>query len=908
MKALIFVLLFSVSVFSQTNYALFQPVTASASIAGFPADYAVDGNPDTWWSSGAMPTQMISINLQAYVDIQRITLLPAQSPAGPTIHRIWARHETGPAFLLAEIESYTEDNVKIIYDLPVEEPGIVFIAIETLNSPSWVAWREIQVFGKKQRQIDVSFLFHANQNLVPQAKVGSQVSFVNLLNVLRNHKGSKFQIHFSGPLLQSLNWLDDRCISIIRDGLADDQFELFGSVFAQNVMYSTRMSSTDFQFNQKQIEFHRELLQHLFGITPVSFWNAERTWTQNFTELIARNGYANVQVEDHILESSGITGSEYLVRTTEYNGFSINVFDDDKEILDRVDNAINEGGARIDAVLSLLDSLYEEDTADQYLVGYYQDAEWVGLQDLYDGFDPAPNFVHLDQLLSRLENDPRVKITDYNEWLQNHQPAEHLPLINDGAAFWMGGDAWFSNVNNHPDNQSFRVLCDRIRNRLNAISADMLSTTVDTTSAHNLLKHAWFTLAAHQFEFGGEPYGEWRTAATTEFQLVRTALVAAQAAEYSLHPVTGIFSADINDDGIDEVIIVNPQDMYVFSRYGGRLIYWFDLQNGIELVGNENFNVDYEKIYYNDNYYVPTARGGYQTYPRLRSQPYHPEILDWYFNVRRRALNDHLEIVGAGMYNLAETEYAVRISDTHVDFETNLKGIKLMKRIVPGAQNIKVKYRIKSRSASRINMSLLIENGLSPSLLQIMNNGRPALEYIDNLGSTPIVNNETRAVSNTIDGAFVKLKFIKSMPVEMEGEEDVFGLELNPRYNFRLRPFGRKFISFQLSRNNKVARQFAIAKIDGDQPATPGQYELANNYPNPFNPSTNIEFQIGAPEFVTLKIFNLVGQEVADLVSEPLKAGTYSYAWNASGVASGVYIYKLQAGNFVKSKKMILLR
>ena len=88
----------------------------------------------------------------------------------------------------------------------------------------------------------------------------------------------------------------------------------------------------------------------------------------------------------------------------------------------------------------------------------------------------------------------------------------------------------------------------------------------------------------------------------------------------------------------------------------------------------------------------------------------------------------------------------------------------------------------------------------------------------------------------------------------------------------------------------------------------PIRYHLAQNYPNPFNPTTTILFDIPSKSFVTLKIFDLLGNEVATLVAEELTPGTYSKQWNAAGFASGVYFYQLTAGSFVKTKKLILLQ
>jgi hypothetical protein len=89
----------------------------------------------------------------------------------------------------------------------------------------------------------------------------------------------------------------------------------------------------------------------------------------------------------------------------------------------------------------------------------------------------------------------------------------------------------------------------------------------------------------------------------------------------------------------------------------------------------------------------------------------------------------------------------------------------------------------------------------------------------------------------------------------------------------------------------------------------PGKFSLSQNYPNPFNPTTNIQFSIPKTEFVTLKIYNLLGQVVVTLVSEILIAGNYSYTWDATGFASGVYYYRLMTDNgYNQSRKLLLLK
>ena len=88
----------------------------------------------------------------------------------------------------------------------------------------------------------------------------------------------------------------------------------------------------------------------------------------------------------------------------------------------------------------------------------------------------------------------------------------------------------------------------------------------------------------------------------------------------------------------------------------------------------------------------------------------------------------------------------------------------------------------------------------------------------------------------------------------------------------------------------------------------PGRFELLQNYPNPFNPSTKISFKLQVSGFTTLKVFDLLGREVRTLVNEEMKAGSYETTFDARGLASGVYFYRLQVGDFTDTKKLLLFK
>jgi 5-hydroxyisourate hydrolase-like protein (transthyretin family) len=88
----------------------------------------------------------------------------------------------------------------------------------------------------------------------------------------------------------------------------------------------------------------------------------------------------------------------------------------------------------------------------------------------------------------------------------------------------------------------------------------------------------------------------------------------------------------------------------------------------------------------------------------------------------------------------------------------------------------------------------------------------------------------------------------------------------------------------------------------------PVNYQLNQNYPNPFNPSTTISYSIPKASFVTIKIYDILGNEIAALVNQEKPAGKYEINFNAIHLSSGMYIYKLSAGNFNEMKKMILMK
>ena len=100
----------------------------------------------------------------------------------------------------------------------------------------------------------------------------------------------------------------------------------------------------------------------------------------------------------------------------------------------------------------------------------------------------------------------------------------------------------------------------------------------------------------------------------------------------------------------------------------------------------------------------------------------------------------------------------------------------------------------------------------------------------------------------------------------------------------------------------------AYVDVEFENNNTPSTYSLTQNYPNPFNPTTTISFSLPEQSNVKVVIYDALGNQVDVITDEVKSAGTHSVNWNAVNFASGIYFYKLEAGNFVQARKMILMK
>ncbi len=143
------------------------------------------------------------------------------------------------------------------------------------------------------------------------------------------------------------------------------------------------------------------------------------------------------------------------------------------------------------------------------------------------------------------------------------------------------------------------------------------------------------------------------------------------------------------------------------------------------------------------------------------------------------------------------------------------------------------------------------------------------------------------------------------------GYKEGIGTTLQPqRYSFidNIAGINSNTIYYRLKQIDFDGRFTYYGEIEVENTFAPDNFVLLQNYPNPFNPSTKISFGIPEKSNVMLKVFNLIGQEVALIASGAYEAGTYSFDFDASNLPSGIYLFTLQAGNNIMSRKMTLLK
>ena len=155
----------------------------------------------------------------------------------------------------------------------------------------------------------------------------------------------------------------------------------------------------------------------------------------------------------------------------------------------------------------------------------------------------------------------------------------------------------------------------------------------------------------------------------------------------------------------------------------------------------------------------------------------------------------------------------------------------------------------------------------------------------------PVLMDSTQKVINDY------LQFVSTSPfpldyiIDQQGKVAYHNTEYNPRRMVEI-----------------ITNLLSPIGVEGEIASTPLSYRLKQNYPNPFNPATQIEFSLPVSSKVSLVIYNILGQEIARLIDGEQAAGVHSVIWEATNLSTGIYFYRIQAGDFVQTRKLLLLK
>lgn len=431
--------------------------------------------------------------------------------------------------------------------------------------------------------LGLALIFHFNQAIGPYARMANGACYAGLLRVLRRRRRVPVTLHISGTLLHGLAWYAPGTLRLIRDGIRDGQFELLGSTFAQNVM-----ASTDDWSNDIQMRLHREAIQARFGVSPRGFWMPERCWKPEFADTLLRHGYLYTLLEGHMLSAAGVRGVNRPVSTG--SGGRLLIFHDDERLRHAVNLAIWSGiRGKVEAHLRSV----SRDGGAGGLIAYAEDAESTGLWGYEKGTAPEVAWRNLHGLLGWLSRHPRVRLVTPGAFFSSRGAGRVrlAPRIPEGQATWMaracrdprapyhegGYRDWFHFNRASPKLRKYRAVFQSIGRRLAAVGG-----RVRGAAARRLHRLALLSFASHQYEFGCLGIGR---EVSLPFGGARQALVSARAAKLAERPRPGLWSADVNEDGVPEWLLATPQALWIFSPLGGRLIHAYDLRRGRELVG-----------------------------------------------------------------------------------------------------------------------------------------------------------------------------------------------------------------------------------------------------------------------------------------------------------------------------------
>jgi len=576
---------------------------------------------------------------------------------------------------------------------------------------TWLDWLlgapEQQEIGppdeSTERTLDVVFAFYMTGDASPESSKTASSTCEQLLDMLLEAPNRRFSVGMSARLESALAWSGSRALGLMRDGVAREQFELMGATHSDAVL-----AALDPWDARLAIHYGAGTLLDVFGRAPTGFWNPSGVWRQEIVLPISAGGYSHTVIDSEIVDASGLSGLPAHAPLRVSWG-EIVVFQADADFARAVDQSVRAGSPA--SAIAYLERVYAEDLADAAVVVYAREVRAGDEGQSLQGFAP---------LLAALEKEAWLRLTTFEERVHAGPRPRAVAQIPDGeaaqvrqAAAGAGHANWQEYNANSPVLQDMRSLYGDVRRRIQAVEEDLHRASASqapapSPAASRLLDHAKLVFAWHQREFG-RPGAE--SGVSDQWEAVRKAYVAALAAWQCAHPATSAYREDVDRDGTEEVVVVSPTDMFVLSPIGGKLLYWYDLEYGDQIVGSD------------------------------------------LGEAKRWALVD--SIAALSEPGLSATPYSVELSpdSRSIVFEATAGAARLRKEFILGQRGFRVEYTLRARG--RVDFS--VANAFCPDLDRIVVDGKDALAYLHADGSpaSALASGSSFGLANVVSGSAV---------------------------------------------------------------------------------------------------------------------------------------------------------
>ncbi len=345
----------------------------------------------------------------------------------------------------------------------------------------------------------IGLLFHANFPFSIHFNFAYHSCYKHLPKIMREFPDIPINWHLSATLLQQLAWNGCEVLNTINEGLNEQQFEILGSSYAQNVLYACSEWA-----NHHHIKWNCEIISNLFPqIKELNgFWNPERVFYASIPVILREHGYKYTLVENCILQNSlpEIQEDANRVWKLKNSGGDLFILPDNQTMKNMTNDVIWSGKTK--KFFKYLDDNNDSDSEKRILC-YAEDAEATGFWQFARGMDYKKAHTNLRRLLRELEDNDWIEIKLFSDII-NTEPSSDIAYIKEGQASWMaesvkvdGYKDWFDYVTNAPEISYYKHHHSDFEKKYKLLTK--------TQRQRNLAKELLCSFLSQQFEFGCSP-------------------------------------------------------------------------------------------------------------------------------------------------------------------------------------------------------------------------------------------------------------------------------------------------------------------------------------------------------------------------------------------------------------------